>query len=414
MNKIKNIFINFKFKNFRLFFPSIALIQAGVWAQQVVFSWLIYKYTQNALNMGIIMFLNTIPTFILTLVIGPIIDKFDRHKLLKFVQFLYICQSVSLLIFESTGFLNIYCVIFFSILLNSISALESPIRQSSYILVVPDRKYLVNAISMDSFCYGFAKVIGTSLGGFLSYLSISFCLFTCTLFFITSFLLISKMSFKDIKFVSIKSQNIFKSISLGFIYSIKNYWVIIFQIYLFFFNTITGSYKILLPILISVVLGENIDDLGYFLTAIGFGSIITSLVFSTKKSVRVFRIFLFIGCLLVSTVFIFVGSCFNYYLILCAMFFLGVGRIFFSCSQNILVQSVVDDYIRGRVMSINSLASLGTASLSSIIVGIIVHKFGINISFILLGCTIFFIACILSNLCYIISKINLKNAIKTE
>ena len=93
MNRLKNIFRGFKYRNFRLFFPSLAITQIGVWIQNVAISWLVYDITKSAFTMGSLTFISTAPLFVLSPFMGAIVDKYNRHKLLIIVQSLYILQT---------------------------------------------------------------------------------------------------------------------------------------------------------------------------------------------------------------------------------------------------------------------------------------------------------------------------------
>lgn len=404
MDKIKKMFRCFKYRNFRLFFPGLAVSQTGVWVQNVAISWLVYDITKSALSMGSIMFVNTMPLFLLTPFTGALVDKFDRHKLLIFVQTLYVIQALSITIVSFLGLLNIPFIMFFGIFLNSIAALDAPVRQSSYVLLVDDPKDLSNAISLNSSCFNLARFIGSALGGLLvGYIGATACFFVEFLFLLPSLFLIKMMVIKDIKIASAKSENIFKSIFEGFLYSAKHPPIITAQIYLFLFSLIAMSYPILLPIYTADVLSANADILGYLIGATGVGSLTTSLLLATKMSIKGLRRILFFGCVLISTAFIFVGFNSNHILALIAMFFLGVGMTCFITPQNVLVQTIVEDFVRGRVISINTLAFLGTTSLSSFVCGVIVHQFGISKGLVVLGATMFVVACIFS---YIMSKFN--------
>lgn len=404
MEKIKKAFRGFKYKNFRLFFPGLAISQTGVWIQNVAIAWIVYDITKSALTMGTIMFFNTIPLFLLTPFTGALVDKFNRHKLLIFVQTLYVIQALAITIVSFLGFLNIPFIIFFGVFLNSIAALDAPVRQSSYVLLVDDPRDLSNAISLNSSCFNLARFVGSSLGGLLvGYIGATACFFVNFLFLLPSLFLIKAMTIKDIKFETVQSENIFKSISQGFLYAAKNPPIITAQLYLFLFSLLAMSYPMLLPIYTADILTANADILGYLLGATGVGSLVTSLVLATKMSTKGLRRILFCGCGIVATSFIFTGFNANPIFALIAMFFLGVGMTCFITPQNVLVQTVVEDFIRGRVISINTLAFLGTTSLSSFICGVIVHHVGISNGFIILGVTILLISGVLS---YIMSKFN--------
>ncbi len=96
-----------QYRNFRLFFPGIAISQIGIWIQNVAISWLVYDMTKSPLTMGTVMFFNAIPLFVLTPFAGVIIDKFDRHRLLIFVQILFGVQAFLITLLTFLGVIQI-------------------------------------------------------------------------------------------------------------------------------------------------------------------------------------------------------------------------------------------------------------------------------------------------------------------
>ena len=402
MNRLKNIFRGFKYRNFRLFFPSLAITQIGVWIQNVAISWLVYDITKSAFTMGSLTFISTAPLFILSPFMGAIADKYNRHKLLIFVQSLYILQTFLMTIVAFSGLLNLYLIVALGVFINTVVSLDAPLRQSSFVLLVDDPKDLGNAISLNASCFNLARFIGPSIAGvIIDYFGVKYCFLLNFLFLAPTFLLIRAMKIKDIKNETVQKENIFHSVKDGFLYSIKNSPIITAQIYLFLFSLLVMSYPMLLPIYTADVLVSKANILGYLLGATGVGSLTASLIIASKMSITGLRRILFIGCIFVSSAFVFTGFNSNAYFVLCAMFFLGVGSTFFITPQNVLVQTAVEDAKRGRIISLNALCFLGTYSLSCFFTGAVAQKIGISNTFIVLGIAVFVVSCFFS---YKISK----------
>ena len=397
MNRLKNIFRGFKYRNFRLFFPSLAITQIGLWIQNVAISWLVYDITKSAFTMGSLTFISTAPLFILSPFTGAVVDKYNRHKLLIIVQSLYILQTFLMTIVAFSGLLNLYLIVILGVFLNTVAAIDAPVRQSSFVLLVDDPKDLGNAISLNASCFNLARFIGPAIGGLIiGYLGAKYCFLLNFLVLVPTFFLIKAMRIKDFKNKETQKENIFSSIKEGFLYSIKNSPIITAQVYLFLFSFLVMSYPMLLPIYTADVLVSKADILGYLLGATGVGSLTASLLIASKMSVKGLRRILFIGCIFVSSAFIFTGLNSNTYFVLIAMFFLGVGSTFFITPQNVLVQTAVADEKRGRIISLNALCFLGTFSLSSFFTGSVAQKIGISNTFVFLGVTVFIISCLFS------------------
>ena len=143
MNKIKEIFRALKYRNFRLFFPGLAISQIGFWVQNVAIAWVIYDLTKSPFIMGTVMFFNSIPLFLLTPFAGVIVDKFDRQKLLFTVQILFALQTLIMTVLSFIGLLRIWNIIVLGVFLSSIAAIDAPLRQSTFVLVVDDKKEMI-------------------------------------------------------------------------------------------------------------------------------------------------------------------------------------------------------------------------------------------------------------------------------
>lgn len=109
--KLTQTFRSLKYRNFRLFFPGLITSQVGIWIQNVALSWVVYDMTQSPFMMGTIMFLNTIPLFIITPFAGVIVDKFNRHRLLMIIQICFALQAFLMAAITLGGYLRIWNII---------------------------------------------------------------------------------------------------------------------------------------------------------------------------------------------------------------------------------------------------------------------------------------------------------------
>ena len=167
MNRVKTTFRSLKYRNFRLFFPGLITSQVGIWIQNVAISWVVYDLTKSPFMMGLIVFINTIPLFVVTPFAGMIIDKFDRHKLLMRIQVLFAIQAFLMAMFAMSGGLKIWNIILLGLFLNIIAAIDTPLRQSTYVLLVDDKKDLGNALFLNAACFNVARLVGPAVAGVL-------------------------------------------------------------------------------------------------------------------------------------------------------------------------------------------------------------------------------------------------------
>ncbi|MCR5504366.1 MAG: MFS transporter [Elusimicrobiaceae bacterium] len=397
MQKLKLMFRAFKYRNFRLFFPGLAISQIGIWIQNVTIAWLVYDITKSPFAMGTIMCITSAPMLFIMPFAGVLADKFNRQKLLFIVQILFASQALLITLFTVTGNIKIWSIILCGLFLNSIAAIDNPLRQSTFVLLVDDIKDLPNAISLNSACFNVARFIGPAIGGFLiAYTNISFCFFLNFLLILPNIYLVSQMKINDEKTEEIKNETMLHSLKTGLSYILKHHQLSVLQFYFAVFCLLMLAYPMLMPVYVTKVLNGKPDTLGLILGAVGVGSLLASLLLATKTTVNWMRRILFAGCTIICLAYILVGNFSNVTLTIILMFFAGLGMSSFTSTEIMLLQSVIADSKRGRVMSINGLCFAGTNAISSFFAGSLAGAVGVAHTFIILGSVMLIIACVIS------------------
>ncbi len=391
------MFRGFKYRNFRLFFPGLAVSQIGIWIQNIAISWLVYDITKSPFIMGLIMFFNAIPLFLITPFAGVIADKFDRHKLLMTVQILFALQAFLMTVLTYTGLIAIWNIIILGMFLNCIAAVDGPLRQSTFICLVDDKKDLGNAISLNSSCFNLARLLGPAIGGvIIAYFGVGVCFLVNFICLVPSIILVKMMVIKDVKCEKIMHETIFEGLKEGFLYCFRTPQIFTLLMYLGAFCFLIMIYPMLMPIYTADVLKEKADVLGFLLGATGVGSLLSSLLLAMKTTTSNLRQIIFYGTVLSCLCFISIGLIKSEFILMFLMFGAGLGLTAVLTPENMLLQSVIENDKRGRVMSMNSMCFLGTTSLSSLFAGSVAHLCGIRNTFIILGGIMLIIGCILS------------------
>ncbi len=386
MGGLSSAFRALQYRNFRLFFPGIAISQIGIWIQNVAIGWLIYDMTKSPLTMGSVMFFNAIPLFVLTPFAGVIIDKFDRHKLLIFVQILFCIQALLITLLTFFNLVQIWNIVLLGIFLNCIAAIDVPLRQSTFVCLVDDPKDLGNAISLNSTCFNVARLLGPAIAGLLiAHAGITVCFFVNFLCILPMIILVKMLKIKDVKCGQIQNETILEGLKEGIDYALKTPQILTLLLYMAVFSFIGMTYPMLMPIYTSEVLHDKADTLGFLMGAAGIGALAASLFLAAKTSITGLRRILFAGACIFSTGFITLGLCHTKLIAILAMFCVGLGMTSSITPDNTLTQAVVDDDKRGRVMSLNAICYMGTTSVSSFVAGFIADLIGISYTFVLFG-----------------------------
>jgi len=397
MGKIKDMFRALKYRNFRLFFPGLALSQIGIWIQNVAISWLVYDITKSSFTMGVVMFCNSIPFLLITPFGGVIADKFNRQKLLMIVQILFAFQALMLTVLSFAGFLRIWNIILLGMFLTFVAAIDTPLRQATYVLVVDDKKDLGNAISLNSTCFNVARLLGPALGGMIiAAFSVKICFLINFLLIVPILFLVQKMKIVDKKDEKIQNETIWEGLKEGISYCLNTPQILILFAYLGCYCFLIMIYPMLMPIYTAEILHADADVLGFLLSAAGVGALTSSLLMAMKTTIRYLRRIFLSGITLACLCFIALGFVTSKIIAIFLMFGVGLGSTALLTPENMLVQAYVDDDKRGRVLGINTIAFLGTTAFSSLFAGSVAHFVGISNTFIILGATMLLITFALS------------------
>lgn len=386
MNKLQTTFRSLRYKNFRLFFPGLITSQVGIWIQNVTISWVVYSLTKSPFMMGGILFINTLPLFLVTPFAGMIIDKFDRRKLLLVIQILFALQAFLMAISAMTNHLMLWNIITLGLFLNIVAAVDAPLRQSVYILLVDDKADLSNALSLNAACFNVARLIGPAAAGVLiSAVGTAWCFTINFLCILPCVFLVMMMDFKDKKSDSVKNKSIVDGVKEGLEYAFHSEQILSLLAFAGVFSFIALTYPLLIPIYTKEVLFSDADTLGWIMSCTGIGALCSSIYLATRTSLKGLQYIVCTGAAVLSIGFIIMGFIHSTLSSCIIMFFAGLGFTSAITSDCTLLQSILDDDKRGRVMSLYSICFMGATSISNLIAGSIAQFFGIANTFIIFG-----------------------------
>lgn len=386
MNKLQTTFRSLRYKNFRLFFPGLITSQVGIWIQNVTISWVVYSLTKSPFMMGGILFINTLPLFLVTPFAGMIIDKFDRRKLLLVIQILFALQAFLMAISAMTNHLMLWNIITLGLFLNIVAAVDAPLRQSVYILLVDDKADLSNALSLNAACFNVARLIGPAAAGVLiSAVGTAWCFTINFLCILPCVFLVMMMDFKDKKSDSVKNKSIVDGVKEGLEYAFHSEQILSLLAFAGVFSFIALTYPLLIPIYTKEVLFSDADTLGWIMSCTGIGALCSSIYLATRTSLKGLQYIVCTGAAVLSIGFILMGFIHSTLSSCIIMFFAGLGFTSSITSDCTLLQSILDDDKRGRVMSLYSICFMGATSISNLIAGSIAQFFGIANTFIIFG-----------------------------
>ncbi len=374
-----------RYPNYRYFFMGQGVSLVGTWMQQVAMSWLVYRLTDSVLLLGILGFASQIPAFLLGPVAGVFSDRYNKHRMLLITQSLAMVQATALALLVLTGTVTIYWILGLSIFLGIINAFDTPTRQSFVINLIDKREDVSNAIALNSSMFNVARLVGPSLAGLLIAAvgeGVCFALNAISYLAVLFSLLAIKVA---IPVAAPQKTKVWESLREGFNYAVGFPPIRAILIQIGLISLVGMPFSVLMPVFARDVLQGGANTLGYLMGASGIGALIGALYLAKRPSV------LGLGKVIVTATILLgvglIGFSFTRQLGVALPFMMvtGFGMIVQMAANNTILQTIVDDDKRGRVMSFYSMAFLGMAPFGSLLAGTVANHIGVPYTLLICG-----------------------------
>ncbi len=371
--------------NFRLFFAGQSVSLIGTWMTRIATSWLVYRLTGSALLLGTISFAGQIPTFLLAPFAGVLVDRMNRHQVLIATQVLAMVQSFALAALTLSHRITMREVLWLSVMQGMVNAFDMPVRQSFMVQMVEDRADLQNAIAINSSTVNTARLIGPSLAGILIAVSSEgWCFLVDGISYIA---VIASLLAMHVPLVKMKraTTSMVEQLKEGWTY-VAGFRPIRSILLLFAVVSLMGMpYMVLMPVFAAQVLHGGPHTLGFLMGAAGVGSLASALRLVLRKSVRGLTSLLPVAAALFGIGLIGFGLSRNYWLSMALMVVTGFGMMQGLTASNTIIQTLVPEDKRGRVMSYYTMAFVGMAPFGSLLAGALAQRIGAPHTVILTG-----------------------------
>jgi MFS family permease len=363
-------------RNSRLFFGGQSISLIGTWMTRLATSWLVYRLTGSAFLLGIVGFSGQIPTFLLAPFAGVWVDRLNRQHVLIVTQALAMLQSFALAFLTLTKHITVHEIIWLSAFQGMINAFDMPGRQAFLVEMVEDRQDLGNAIALNSSMVNMARLVGPSLAGMVIAVSGEG---SCFLIDGISYLaVIASLFAMRLNPAAVKRATTSMLVQLreGWDY-VAGFAPIRTILTLFATVSLMGwPFTVLMPIFASKILKGGPHTLGFLMGAVGIGALVSALSLAIRKSVIGLGRMIYISTGLFGVSLIFFGMSRNIWVSLVMMLFCGFGMMQQMAASNTIIQTIVDEDKRGRVMSFYTVAFVGMAPFGSLLAGAMAHAVG--------------------------------------
>jgi len=391
MNKTihKKISITFRAlrnRNFRLFFAGQCVSVTGTWIQQVAINWLVYSLTHSALLMGIIMFAGSIPSLFLSPLAGVIVDRVNKYHVLIMLQTLFMIEALIIAILTLSGVIQVWHIVILSISIGITNAFDMPLRQAFVVQLIDRNEDLSNAISLNTSSLNLALLVGPAIAGTLiAAFGEGICFLINSLSYIAVIGALFAMKIKRLPIHEASGKNIFQEFKEGFKYVSNSFPMRNIIMYLATASLVGMSYIVLMPIFAKEILHGNAQTLGFLLSSAGVGALFGALYLAGKKTILGLGKWICIASVILGLGLVGLSFVHEILIALMLLFFVGFGMVVIIASCNTLIQDLVDDDKRGRVMSLYTMAFMGTTPIGSLCGGAIAHSIGVPHTFLLAG-----------------------------
>ncbi len=362
-------------RNYRLFFTGQLISLIGTWMQSVAQAWLAYRLTHSAVVLGIVGFAGQVPTLLFSPAGGVVADRFPRRRVLLVTQSTSMLLALSLAALALSGRATVPWILTIAALSGVVNAFDIPTRQAFAVDMV-GRDDLVNAIALNSSIFNGARVVGPAIAGLLvARIGEGWCFLANGVSYLAVLGSLLAMRLPQPLEVA-HPASVWTSVREGFVYVSRARPVRALLLLLGLVSLTGMPYAVLMPVFAREILHGGARELGLLMGFSGVGALLGAVVLATRRSVKGLGSFVAfcaggLGLTLVAF------ACSHDFL-LSALLLVPVGFFMMSemASSNTLIQSLIPDAMRGRVMSLYAMMFMGMAPIGALLAGALAARIG--------------------------------------
>ncbi len=339
-------------------------------------SWLVYRLTGSALLLGIVGFSGQIPTFLFAPFAGVWVDRLDRRQVLVVTQILAMLQSLALAVLTLAQHINIHEIIWLSAFQGLINAFDMPARQAFLVQMVENKQDLGNAIALNSSMVNLARLVGPSLAGAVIAVSgEGYCFLIDGISYIA---VIASLLAMRLPAATARrtADSMLSQMKEGWAY-VSGFAPVRTILLLFAMVSLMGwPFTVLMPIFARDILKGGPHTLGFLMGAVGTGALVSAISLALRKTVLGLGRMIPISTAALGIGLILFGMSRILWVSLLLMLLCGFGMMQQMAASNTIIQTIVEDDKRGRVMSFYAMAFVGMAPFGSLLAGGLAHAIG--------------------------------------
>lgn len=364
-----------QYRNFQLFFAGQLISLIGTWMQNVAQSWLVYRLTGSSVLLGAVGFAGQIPVFLLSPAGGIVADRYSRHRVVIATQTASMLLAFILAFLTLSGRVQIWHIFVLAAALGVVNAFDIPARQS-FIVDMVGRTDLMNAIALNSSMFNASRVVGPAVAGLLvASIGEGWCFFANAVSYVAVIAGLLRMHVTRHEHVEQPASPL-SHLAEGFRFVIHNTPVHALLALLGVVSLTGMPYAVLMPIFADRILHGGAAALGWLMGASGVGALAGALLLASRKDLKGLGLWVAVSAVgfgLGLTLFSLSRTLWVSVAILVPV---GFAMMIEMGSSNTLIQSMVPDRLRGRVMWVYSMMFMGMAPIGSLLAGAAAERIG--------------------------------------
>ncbi|CAN5766806.1 MFS transporter [soil metagenome] len=365
-------------RNFRLFTTGQSISLIGTWMQQVAVGWLVYRLTESPLLLGVVGFVSMGPGFLIAPFAGVLADRYDKRRIIMTTQTVMMAQALLLGVLILTDRISVGWILVLMGVLGVTTGFDIPTRQSFLIEMVDDRDDLPNAIALNSSIFNGARLIGPAVAGFaIAAVGEGWVILVNGVSYLAVLAGLATMRIPP-RSTAPQGGAVLRRLSEGFRYAFAFQPIRTILLLVAVVSLLGVPFSVLLPVVATDVLGGGPRTLGMLMAANGLGALSGALFLAARPSVRGLGRVIVVSATLFGTALLLLAFARSLVTAVPLLVLAGFGMMAQMASSNTVLQTLVDDDKRGRVMSFYTMAFTGTAPFGSLIAGALAARFGVT------------------------------------
>jgi MFS family permease len=362
-------------RNYRLFFSGQIISLVGTWMQSVAQSWLVYRLTGSSLLLGLVGFASQIPVFLLGSIGGAVADRYSRHRIVIGTQTFAMVLAFILSALTLLGHIQVWQIMTLAALVGIVNAFDVPARQA-FVVEMVHSEDLINAIALNSSMVNGARIIGPAVAGVtVAAVGEGWCFFGNAVSYIAVIIGLLLMAVRPRERDRAATTGI-ESIIEGFRFVARTGPIRALLLLLGLVSLTGMPYAVLMPIFADKILHGGARGLGLLLGAAGIGALAGTLTLAAKREVPGLGRWIFFASVGFGASIILFALSRSFPLSIALLVPVGFSMMLQMSSSNTLIQTMVPDELRGRVMAVYSMMLMGMAPFGSLLAGAMANHLG--------------------------------------